>query len=156
MPQKEWTCWQGESKQAKSRSFLLLDPSIGLQQKTWSRLNVCLPTLRSKSKNCAFLPQRFRLEVDSPSSSQEGKKKSLTELCPPPLDCSSFQVGKLTTSESHHWDHPTALCCGCPSVCGRQAGLADTLSWPWIWTHTPSLDPWGFQEWATTLSLSLV
>jgi hypothetical protein len=47
---EEWTCWQGESKQAKRDGFLL--SCTGFQKKAWPRLEVDLPNSNILDKRC--------------------------------------------------------------------------------------------------------
>ena len=87
--QGQWRNRSG-STLVRSRSCLLPWPCWDFQQKGWPRLRVCLFTSRSGLKiEVVFLPQKSRLEVDSPTSNQ-AKKKVSSQMCPPFLDCSLF------------------------------------------------------------------
>lgn len=50
---------------------------------------MCLSTSRSRSQVCVFLPQRFWLQVDSPTSNPAA---NLSQVCPPFPYCSLFQI----------------------------------------------------------------
>ena len=95
MPVKEKVL-EGEGKQAKSKSFLLLCPYIDLQQEVWPLLKVCLPATESESKVCIFLPQGSRLEIDSPTSNQA---ENLSHMYPLLLGCSSSRCSQVGNRE---------------------------------------------------------
>lgn len=85
----------------KEQSFLLLCPYIDVQLKVWPRLKgLSLTTSRSelnarvflpkvRIKDVCFLPQRSRLEVDSPTLNEAEKH---SQMWSPFLDCSSLHI----------------------------------------------------------------